>query len=785
MKVCVECGQSFAPPAAAQCTCGGQLRDRGVDQLLGQTLGSYRIAKLLGEGGMGLVYKGVHPEIGSRVAIKVLSRDVASSSEAVERFFAEAKAANLIRHDNIINILDLAMLDDGRPYIIMEYLDGASLGSILEEQRTLPLGSLARLAGEVLDALGAAHAAPIVHRDLKPDNIFVSPQGRAKVLDFGIAKLRPDLSGRSGPTRTGSLMGTPHYMAPEQATATGVDTRADIYSMGVILYEAATGTRPFVGESLYEILRQHVEATPQPPAALRPGMPPAYAHVILRAMAKDPAMRFQSAAEMKAALATASHELPEVEWRTIVPGAATPVSQPTPSGQPPSQPPWPGPTPQATPSPHHGHPHHAPGGHGSHPGAHRVTAHPRHPPGRTGTKSRTGLYIGLAVAVAAIVGLAIVAQQSPGSNKEGGARASASPDVSGQQSSTGNPAGGRAVTEQARGPAAGGSSGQSGDSDAPQADPETQLATKLDDIVGCADDGGSYRSKARYLDWVDAERGPTGDERYISYGLYTMSDPEDCAENIAEMIKLPPSMPELEKSLQELSAAISQLAPMVNEAAEYYDQEDYKDDGAKKGKELHPKMMKGFAAVEKAHIAAEKLLVAALDDLADREMKRAQEAGNQLVFTGMKLVREARDLTDLFKPMVPGKLETLDLDAYSDQLDRYLAALEELEKALAAEKSKGERDDFDDLLDDGESLVDAGKGIAKHAKLLRRRARKNQKVDEHQREWLGTSAGWMVEGSPDAVMNAYEELVRGPSMPQFSKRVLKWEVEDSRYYRQR
>ncbi|MEM9493967.1 MAG: serine/threonine-protein kinase, partial [Myxococcota bacterium] len=208
-------------------------------------VGSYRIARKLGQGGMGTVYMAVHPDIGSRVALKVLSRDCAGSPELVERFFTEARAVNLIRHESIINILDLAVLDDGRPYIVMEYLSGASLGDIIKQQGALPLGGTARLAGEVLDALGAAHATPIVHRDLKPDNIFVSPQGRAKVLDFGIAKLRPELSGRGGPTQTGSIMGTPQYMSPEQAMARGVDTRTDIYAMGIILFEAATGRRPF------------------------------------------------------------------------------------------------------------------------------------------------------------------------------------------------------------------------------------------------------------------------------------------------------------------------------------------------------------------------------------------------------------------------------------------------------------------------------------------------------------------------------------------------------------
>src|SRR5215813_9108502 len=244
MFVCPECGltQPTPGPCPADRT---PLAPIGEDVLLGTTIGAYRVARLLGIGGMGRVYKGVHPAIGSRVAIKVLSRECADRRDLVERFFAEARAVNLIRHESIVNVLDLASLPDGRPYIIMEYLDGAPLAAAIEgvpHGGPLPLGSVARLAVEVLDALGAAHAKGIVHRDLKPDNIFVTPQGRPKVLDFGIAKLHPELGG--GVTHTGSLLGTPHYMSPEQAAGRPIDARADLYAMGVILFECATLQKP-------------------------------------------------------------------------------------------------------------------------------------------------------------------------------------------------------------------------------------------------------------------------------------------------------------------------------------------------------------------------------------------------------------------------------------------------------------------------------------------------------------------------------------------------------------
>src|SRR5262245_44082559 len=173
---------------------------------------------------MGEVYLAVHPGIGSRVAIKVLTYSAAENRNLVERFFAEARAVNVIRHEGIVNVLDLATLPDGRPFIIMEHLEGAPL-SHFTHSGALPLGTLARFRVETLEALGAAHAAGITHRDLKPDNIFVTSLGRPKLLDFGIAKLRPELQSGSDGTRTGALLGTPQYMSPEQALGRHVDHR--------------------------------------------------------------------------------------------------------------------------------------------------------------------------------------------------------------------------------------------------------------------------------------------------------------------------------------------------------------------------------------------------------------------------------------------------------------------------------------------------------------------------------------------------------------------------------
>ncbi len=318
MFVCSECGG--AQPSGGHCpTDGTALMLIGEDVLLGTTIGAYRVASLLGIGGMGRVYKGVHPAIGSRVAIKVLSRECTDRRDLVERFFAEARAVNLIRHESIVNVLDLAVLHDGRPYIIMEYLDGAPLAAIVEHsqayQQPLPLGGLARLAVEVLDALQAAHTKGIVHRDLKPDNIYVAPSGRPKVLDFGIAKLTDP--GANSSTRTGSLLGTPHYMSPEQAAGRPVDHRADIYAIGVILYECVTGRKLFVAESLFDLLRKHVEEPPPSPRTFRPDLDPNFEALILCALAKHPEQRFASAQAMSLAIQHATAHLPPEQWTPI------------------------------------------------------------------------------------------------------------------------------------------------------------------------------------------------------------------------------------------------------------------------------------------------------------------------------------------------------------------------------------------------------------------------------------------------------------------------------------
>ncbi|HEY5284271.1 MAG TPA: serine/threonine-protein kinase, partial [Polyangia bacterium] len=236
--------------------------------MIGERYGNYQALSLLGEGGMGAVYLAEHPGIGRRVAIKVLKSELGHDPQLLTRFLNEARAANAIRHPNIIEVLDSGTTERGASYLVMELLEGESLSGRIKRLSRLDERSAIEIAMQTASGLGAAHAKGIIHRDLKPDNLFVIPEEsdaareRVKILDFGIAKLHL-LAGDSLKTRTGTLMGTPVYMSPEQCLGTKeVDHRSDIYSLGIIIYEMLTGRPPFISEGFGELLSMHLHENP-------------------------------------------------------------------------------------------------------------------------------------------------------------------------------------------------------------------------------------------------------------------------------------------------------------------------------------------------------------------------------------------------------------------------------------------------------------------------------------------------------------------------------------------
>ena len=253
--------------------------------------GRYRVVRKLGGGGMADVYLCEDLTLGRHVAIKVLLQRYLNDPTFVERFRREAKAAAGLNQQNLVSIYDWGEVD-GTYYIAMEYVEGETLKDLIRRRGRLSGNESVAVTLQLLAAVDFAHRSGIVHRDIKPQNIMIDPHGTAKVMDFGIAR-----AGDSGMTEAGSILGTAQYLAPEQAKGYPVDERSDLYSVGVCLYEMLTGTVPFKGDSAVTVALKHVNEVPVEPSVLVPGMPYALNQIVLKAMAKDPADRYQSAAE--------------------------------------------------------------------------------------------------------------------------------------------------------------------------------------------------------------------------------------------------------------------------------------------------------------------------------------------------------------------------------------------------------------------------------------------------------------------------------------------------------
>jgi hypothetical protein len=332
-------GQGLNPPAgpAVPAASDPEPRDQpGVDLTVGRLLSErYLLVQQIGVGGFGVVFRARDRRLGKRVAIKVLSPHLAQSPRAAARFRQEAFAASLVGHPGIVNVTDFDTDPDGTRFLVMEYLEGRDLASVIDDDGAIAPSRALEIVMQVAEAIGAAHEKGIIHRDLKPANIFLVPRpelpDQIKVLDFGISKMITHGDPANALTGVGQILGTPHYLSPEQANGDAViDGRADIYSLGVILYELLCGETPFQSSSYLGMITQHLVGKPRPPSERVAGgsIPPALDALVLRALEKDPARRFQSMGELGAALTEVAGHLGEHRARAT--GSDTP---PAPAGR--------------------------------------------------------------------------------------------------------------------------------------------------------------------------------------------------------------------------------------------------------------------------------------------------------------------------------------------------------------------------------------------------------------------------------------------------------------------
>ena len=281
-----------------------------------QRIGRYKILGELGRGAMGIVYKAEDPNLDRTVALKtiVLEADAEGRKEYEKRFFLEAKAAGKLNHPNIVTVYDFGE-EDSMAYLAMELVEGTDLRLRLKDGAALSPVDAVDIAQQVAEGLGYAHERGIVHRDIKPGNIMLQPRGQAKIMDFGLARMRV----ADHKTSTGMVLGTPKYMSPEQVAGQPVDQRSDVFSLGIVLYEMLTGVRLFAGADTPQIMHNVVHVEHEPPSRIKPELPSMLDFVVARALKKDPAVRYQDAYELSADLGNCLAEL-----RGRAPVAATP-----------------------------------------------------------------------------------------------------------------------------------------------------------------------------------------------------------------------------------------------------------------------------------------------------------------------------------------------------------------------------------------------------------------------------------------------------------------------------
>ena len=321
MKACTACGREYSDEVQFCPVDGHSLELRAAaeaptaaDPLIGTVLDDkYRLDKKIGEGGMGAVYRATHIHMDSQFAVKLLHKSMVADQQAVERFRREARAAARIRHVNAVSVTDFGVTKDGTVYLVMEYLEGGDLRDKLRKVKAFGPVETVRIMMQTCAAIDEAHRKGIVHRDLKPDNIWLlktesAPDEQVKVLDFGIAKLKTAGPGAANLTQQGMIVGTPHYMSPEQCRGEELDARSDIYSLGIILYEMLTGSVPFRAPTPVGVVLKHANEMPVPLREVNPQIPEPIERVVMRTLSKNREDRPHSAAELGRELAEALHQ---------------------------------------------------------------------------------------------------------------------------------------------------------------------------------------------------------------------------------------------------------------------------------------------------------------------------------------------------------------------------------------------------------------------------------------------------------------------------------------------
>ena len=314
---CSACGGSHPPDAKFCGICGAALRDAlpAPGDIIADR---YRVVEHIGSGAMGKVYRAEHVQISKVMAIKLLHPELEQNPENVTRFHREAEAASRLNHPNTVHVFDFGRTESGSLYLVMEYVHGDDLAKILDHEGALPFGRVAYLCAQVAGSVADAHAAGIIHRDLKPENIVITEDRdgeRAKVLDFGLAKLFEGTL-EMQITGSGTIVGTPYYMSPEQIQGHELDGRSDVYAMGAIMYECLVGKPPFEAPNHVGILSKHLSEVPLPPSARSPRPVPAEAdEIIMRCLEKDPARRYQSAEDLRQDLIAYLETVGAGHWR--------------------------------------------------------------------------------------------------------------------------------------------------------------------------------------------------------------------------------------------------------------------------------------------------------------------------------------------------------------------------------------------------------------------------------------------------------------------------------------